>query len=140
FQSGPGVPSDGRRDVPDVAMIASPDQPGVFLGDDSRGTAVIDCCWGGTSLGAPIWSGISRLLSQANGSRVGNIDPKVYSLAASKGAAAGLRDVTTGINSFNGVPAFAAGTGYDQSSGWGTVDLATFVPAFVGSSAPSATP
>ena len=140
FQSGPGVPSDGQRDVPDVAMIASPDQPGVFLGDDSGGSAVIDCCWGGTSLGAPIWSGISRLLSQANGSRVGNIDAKVYSLAASKGAAAGLRDVTTGINSYNGVSGFAAGSGYDQSSGWGTVDLATFVPAFIGSSAPTATP
>jgi len=140
FQSAPGVPADGRRDVPDVAMIASPDQPGVFLGDDSDGTAVIDCCWGGTSLGAPLWSGISRLLSQVNGSRVGNIDPKIYSLAASEGAAAGLRDVATGINSFNGVLGFAAGTGYSQSSGLGSVDLATFVPAFVGSSAPSATP
>ena len=140
FQSGPGVPSDGQRDVPDVAMIASPDHPGVFLGDDSGGSAVIDCCWGGTSLGAPLWSGISRLLSQANGSRVGNINSKVYSLAASKGAAAGLRNVTTGTNSYNGVSGFAAGSGYDQSSGLGTVDLATFVPAFIGSSAPTATP
>jgi len=140
FQTGPGVPSDGQRDVPDVAMIASPDQPGVFLGYDSGGTAVIDCCWGGTSLSAPLWAGVSRLLSQANGSRVGNINPRVYSLAASKGAAAGLRDVTSGINSFEGVSGFEAGPGYDQASGLGTIDLATFVPAFVGSSSPSPTP
>ncbi len=140
FQSGLGVPADGHRDVPDVAMIASPDQPGVFLGDDSNGSAVIDCCWGGTSLGAPLWSGISRLLSQANGKRVGNIDSKVYRMVASQGAAAGLRDVTAGINSFNSVLGFLAGNGYSQATGLGTVDLATFVPAFVGSAASTPTP
>ena len=74
YQNGPGVPADGLRDVPDIAMIASPDDPGVFLGDDSGGTAVIDCCWGGTSLSAPIWAGISKLLSQQAGARVGNIN------------------------------------------------------------------
>jgi len=45
YQNGPGVPADGLSDVPDIAMTASPDDPGVFLGDDSGGTAVIDCCW-----------------------------------------------------------------------------------------------
>ena len=78
YQTGPGVPADGFRHVPDIAMIASPDLPGVFLGDDSSGTAVIDCCWGGTSLSAPIWAGISKLLSQQAGARIGNINPRVY--------------------------------------------------------------
>jgi len=145
YQTGPGVPVDGFRHVPDIAMIASPDLPGVFLGDDSSGTAVIDCCWGGTSLSAPIWAGISKLLSQQAGARIGNINPRVYALAASSGASAGFRDVTTGTNTFNQVTGFPAGTGYDQSTGLGTVDLAVFVPAFTGttptpSSTPSSTP
>jgi pseudomonalisin len=132
FQTGTGVPADGQRDVPDVAMIASPDMPGVFLGDDSNGTAVIDCCWGGTSLSAPIWTGISKLLEQQNAGRVGNLDLRLYSMANSNAAAGGFRDVTTGSNGFNGVPGYTAGVGYDQTTGWGTVDIANFVPAFVG--------
>jgi subtilase family serine protease len=71
FQSGPVVPADGKRDVPDVAMIASPDKPGVFLGADLGGAASIACCWGGTSVGAPIWAGISKLLADESGRRVG---------------------------------------------------------------------
>ncbi len=139
FQSGSGVPADGKRDVPDVAMIASPDKPGVFLGADLSGSASIACCWGGTSLGAPIWAGISKLLADESGQRVGNIDTRLYNLARSGGAAAGLRDVTSGTNSFNIVAGFSAARGYDQSSGWGTVDIAKFVPAFAGA-APIATP
>ena len=139
FQSGSGVPADGKRDVPDVAMIASPDKPGVFLGADSGGAASIDCCWGGTSLGAPIWAGIAKLLANESGRRVGNIDPRLYNLARSGGASAGLRDVTSGINSFNIVAGFSAARGYDRASGWGTVDIAKFVPAFA-AAAPIATP
>ncbi len=90
FQTGTGVPADGQRDVPDVAMVASPDLPGVFLGNDSGGTAVIDCCWGGTSLGAPIWTGIAKLLEQQNLGRVGNLDPRLYSLANSKSCGGGI--------------------------------------------------
>ena len=41
----------------------------------------------------------------------------------------GLVDVTSGDNSFAGVTGFPAGPGYDLSSGWGTIDAATFVPA-----------
>src|SRR5579871_4733032 len=69
FQNGL-TPADGRRDVPDVAMIAGP--PGVYLGDDAGG-AVIDCCWGGTSLAAPLFAGIFALVNQNQG-RVGNPD------------------------------------------------------------------
>jgi len=138
FQNGSGVPADGKRDVPDVAMIASPDRPGVFLGADLSGVASIDCCWGGTSLGAPIWAGISKLLAQESGRRVGNIDTRLYNLARSGGASAGLRDVTSGNNSFNIVAGFSAAIGYDQASGWGTVDIAKFVQAFA-AAAPIAT-
>src|SRR5208282_3182219 len=44
YQSGV-TPADGHRDVPDVAMVASSDMPGVFIGTDSKGAA-IGCCEG----------------------------------------------------------------------------------------------
>jgi len=124
YQAGLGVPADGARDVPDVAMIAGP--PGVFVGADFKGAAGIGCCEGGTSLGAPIWTGINRLVSQISG-RQGNMNPRIYRLAA--GGTGGFRDVIAGNNNFNGVTGFDAGVGYDQATGWGTVDIANFVDA-----------
>jgi hypothetical protein len=44
--------------------------------------------------------------------------------------AAGLRDVTTGNNTFNGVTGFSAVQGYDQATGWGSADITTFVNTF----------
>ncbi len=132
YQSGV-TPADGKRDVPDVAMIASPDMPGVFLGDDNGGSAVIDCCWGGTSLAAPLWAAITNLAAQQTGARQGNINPYLYRTGALPNASTyGIRDVTSGNNSLNGVTGFSAGPGYDQATGWGSVDIAGFVLALNG--------
>jgi len=133
------TPADGRRDVPDVALMASPDQPGVFLGDDPSdpyspcppGGACIACCIGGTSLSAPAWAAISRLIAQSAGVRLGNMNRRLYQLGALENTAqVGLRDVTAGSNDFNGVTGFTAGPGYDLASGWGTADIADLVAAF----------
>ena len=144
------TPKDGHRDVPDVAMIASPELPGVFLGDDSSdpgsgcpsGQACINCCDGGTSLSAPLWAGITRLFAQVQGGRLGNINPWLYQLGAS-GQSAGLRDVIGGNNNFNGVTGFTAGPGYDQCTGWGTADVALLAqnfPTLTPTSTPTSTP
>ncbi len=123
YQSGPGVPADGRRDVPDVALIASPNFPGVFIvydlscgpeGKTCKGTGPPAFAqYGGTSLSAPSWAGISKLIAQLNKGRLGPLNPTIYKLAqnAEGEAAAGFRDVTFGNNSFNGVPGFFAGPG-----------------------------
>jgi len=130
-----------KRNVPDVVAGASPNLPGFYLGDDKGGTAVIDCCVGGTSVAAPIWAGISQLIVQAGKSRIGNMNPQLYKLGALFDVTqSGLRDVTAGNNSFNGVTGFTAGVGYDRASGLGTPDIATFVAAFTGSSATSTSP
>jgi pseudomonalisin len=126
YQAGPGVPADGARDVPDVAMIAG--FPGVFVGTESNGSVGIGCCFGGTSLSAPIWAGINRLASQISG-RQGNMNPRIYQLAAA--GTGRFRDITSGSNGFNGVPGFPAIAGYDQATGWGTVDISRFVNSFV---------
>ncbi len=148
FQAGPGVPNDNKRDVPDVALAAGLLQPGYFLGDDpnQNGGALLDCCFGGTSVGAAIWAGIAQLIGQLDlqrGSagacggtgRCGSMNPRIYLLGDQMDTAAtGIRDVTSGNNSFNGVTGFSAHPGYDQTTGWGTPDLGVFVNAFVNGS------
>jgi subtilase family serine protease len=134
YQSGV-TPADGHRDIPDISMIASPAAPGVFLGDDDgTGTAVLECCWGGTSLAAPVFAAFVRLASQsASNVRYGNLNPAIYGLGPKENSSAvGLRDVKSGSNTFNGVPGFSATTGYDLASGWGTADMAQLAPQLNG--------
>ena len=146
FQTGV-TPGDGARDQPDVALIASPYYPGTWFFDDNGSGAAIISVAGGTSLAAPTWAGIVDLLAQKSGGRVGSINPTIYRMASAGQSSAGFYDITQGDNSFNGVPGFSAGVGYDQTTGWGTVDIANFVNAYVGSSttatptpSPTATP
>jgi subtilase family serine protease len=80
----------------------------------------------GTSEASPLFAGVLALAVQAKGGRLGQADPALYS-----GKLAGIVDVTSGNNSFNGVTGFDAGKGFDIVSGWGTVDAAEFVPSLV---------
>src|SRR3984957_12392861 len=133
FQKGL-IKKDKMRDVPDIAFAASPATPGFFYaGRDSHDAPTVVCCIGGTSLGAPAWAGISQLISQANGATVGNLNARIYQQGAKANASTtGIRDVTSGSSSFNRVTGFSATTGYDKASGWGTVDMGVFVPAYLG--------
>ena len=133
FQKGL-IPKDKKRDVPDISFGASPESPGFFFGGrDHYGGPAVECCIGGTSIGAPSWAGISRLISQQEGAWVGNLNTRIYQLGVENdGATTGIRDVTSGNNSFNGVTGFSASPGYDKASGWGTVDMGLFVLAYPG--------
>ncbi len=138
WQTGPGVPADNARDIPDVAMMAW--APYVFIGADVSGAAQIQCCWGGTSLSSPLWAGYSRVLAVASGKpRIGLLNPAIYTIAKAGLAANGVEDVVTGNNTFNGVTGFAAGPGYDQVTGLGTVDMTEFASAFAGPPSPTPT-
>jgi kumamolisin len=144
------TPADGKRDVPDIAYGSSPYYPGYYMVVDNGGTAALTCCIGGTSIAAPMWAGLVRLIDQGSG-RAGNIDTRLYQIGPS-GSSVGLRDITTandsanhsvGSNTYNGVAGFTAVTGYDQSTGWGSADATSFVNAFPvssGSPTPTATP
>jgi hypothetical protein len=146
------TPQDGHRDIPDIAIIASPDLPGVFLGDDASdpgsgcpdGQSCINCCDGGTSLSAPLWAGIARVLEQVHDGRMGNLNPLLYRLGPS-GKSKGLRDVTVGNNNFHHITGFSAKAGYDLCTGWGTPDIAVLAEAMPSATAtprptPTATP
>ena len=130
WQTGVGVPDDGARDVPDLALMASPSSPGVFIGYDSNGTAQVVCCAGGTSLSTPMMAGLSRTLAEIVGqTRLGNLGPILYQLANQNYATSGFRDVTVGNNGMNGLAGFNAVAGYDQASGWGSIDFRNFASA-----------
>jgi subtilase family serine protease len=133
FQKGL-IKKDKKRDVPDVSFAASPATPGFFFGGrNGQDAPTVICCIGGTSVGAPAWAGISQLISQANGAPIGNLNTRIYQLGVEANASStGIRDVTSGNNNFNRVTGFSATIGYDKASGWGTVDMGVFVPAYLG--------
>ncbi len=135
------TPNDGVRDVPDVALGASSEAPGYWYTLDDRGSPFTTCCIGGTSISTPIWAGISKLIAELNGGRLSSMNPIIYQLGALDNASSsGLRDVTTGNNSFNGVTGFNAGPGYDLTTGWGSADIQTFETAYLAASSAGATP
>jgi len=138
-----GTPDDGARDVPDISMEAACHTPGAFSVFPGQSTGNnVSCCACGTSLGAPVWAGIAELMVQSNGNqRIGSLNTQLYKLGLEQDTATtGIRDVTMGNNDFNGVTGFDAVAGYDQASGWGTPDVATFVPAFLGQPVPTPEP
>jgi uncharacterized protein (TIGR03437 family) len=142
WQTGPGVPGDNARHVPDVAVNASADHDG-YMTYTGGSTQVA----GGTSAGAPVFAGLTALLNQQLGTGgVGNINPNLYALAQS--APGIFHDVTTGNNIVT-VPCtrraatcnspavgYNAGVGYDQATGLGSVDAFKFVTQWNGGSAP----
>jgi len=133
FQKGPGVPNDSKRDTPDIALQASPVSPGVFLGDAVNEPAQITCCIGGTSLSAPLMASFILLIDQQVNARLGSMNPLYYQLANQQygpsGTPEGFHDITTGNNNFGGVTGFNAGPGYDQTTGWGSIDFNVFAAA-----------
>jgi hypothetical protein len=148
WQTGTGVPPDRKRDVPDLALSASADHDSYLICSptdpagnpsctngfrDSSTQGYLDPI-GGTSCAAPSFAAIVALLNQSLGaSGLGNINPQLYSLAASTPGA--FHDVTAGNNIVpctSGTPncpttgtpqfGFSAGVGYDQVTGLGSVD------------------
>jgi subtilase family serine protease len=145
-----GIPDDGQRDVPDLALNASPGLPGyLFCTSDSSfwqkgqaasctsgfrdGAGGLLSVVGGTSMAAPIFSAMLALINQQQNYPKGQglVNPTLYTLAAN-GTTYGsaFHDITSGTNDCNagssdcsGTIGFSAGVGYDQVTGLGTVDL-----------------
>jgi uncharacterized protein (TIGR03437 family) len=127
WQTGPGVPNDNARDLPDVAFSSSPDHDGyeVYTGGSWQ-------VYGGTSFTSPVFAGIVALLNQYEAAPgLGNINPTLYRLAQSSNDV--FHDVTNGNNMVscvqsspdcsNGLLGYSAGPGYDPTTGLGSVDV-----------------
>ena len=150
WQSGPGVPSDGFRHVPDLSLSSSADHDGYYVMVSGKVSY-----FGGTSAATPTMAGIAVLLNQYlvnTGAQsqpgLGNINPQLYRLAQSTPGI--FHDITIGDNIVpcaSGVPGcnggsygYTAGPGYDLASGLGSVDATALAHAWAGasSSRPSA--
>jgi subtilase family serine protease len=137
WQYAVGVPSDGRRDVPDVALNAAAghDPYLVYSSDPQYFSGSTLAGIGGTSAAAPAMAGIASLLAQAQGGRVGNLNPVLYALsnAQSGAGAAVFHRITSGNNSVPGQSGFSASSGdsaYSQASGLGSVDGAILISSW----------
>lgn len=131
WQSGPGVPNDNVRDVPDVALSAAGHDAYLIYSEGFNFEVY------GTSCGAPTMSGMVALLNEylltkgfLSQPGLGNINPQLYRLAQSSGSA--FHDVTNGNNEvpcaqgspncLTGSFGYQAGTGYDAATGLGSID------------------
>jgi pseudomonalisin len=123
WQAGTGVPADGKRDVPDVALTASGHDG--YLIYQNGGLYVV----GGTSAASPAFAGVMALVLQHSGSRQGNANTTLYSLRSKQraGGASVFHDITSGNNGVPGQSGFSAGTGYDQATGLGSADASVVV-------------
>lgn len=118
WQTGPGVPSDNKRDVPDVSLAAA-GHDGYLV--DIQGSFYIVS---GTSAASPSFAGLMALVNQKTGARQGNANTTFYSLAsaAATGGAPVFHATTGGNNSVPGLTGFTAGPHYNQATGLGSPD------------------
>jgi subtilase family serine protease len=133
FQLGVRSVVGNHRGTPDISMSAAVDG-GCWVYYTFVNPTSPWHIFGGTSEASPIFSGIVAMADQVAGHRLGDINPALYLLGFQSQLPhfplhTGLVDVTSGDNSFAGVTGYPATTGYDLSSGWGTIDASTFVPA-----------
>ena len=133
--------------TPDIAMSAAVNGAVDFY--DTTDPSVAG--WGivgGTSEASPLFSGIVALADQYAGRSLGYLNPALYAMAQSR-VPDGIVPISHGSNSFTfcvaadvesndscasgsdlvTVPGFNADGYYNDATGWGTVNAASFVPA-----------
>ena len=146
WQKGTGVPADSFRDVPDIALSASPDHDPYLIcsagwcTNGYRNSQTYLDAVGGTSAAAPSFAGIVALINQKMHSSQGNINPALYAVAST--APGAFHDITAGSNVVpcvigkpnctTGTMGYTAGPGYDQVTGLGSIDAYNLASAMDG--------
>jgi len=156
WQTGTGVPADGVRDLPDISLFAANgfyDATWLVCTDDPYNGTTTNCAsgyvagFGGTSTSAPATAGIFALLDQAQGKSIGAPNQQLYALANGSKASSIFHDVTAGNISVPCTPAssyckaaasgnfltgYGTTTGFDLSTGWGSIDIAQLLANWSG--------
>jgi hypothetical protein len=151
-----GIASGSYRLVPDISLDASPENAGyLYCSSDSSSTGITGSCVngfrdsndvyltvaGGTSFGAPIFSGMIALINQTKypGGQ-GVVNSALYSLAGNSTTyGSAFHDITGGSNecsagssycSGSGTSEYPATTAYDEASGLGSIDFYNLLSAW----------
>jgi pseudomonalisin len=155
WQTGTGVPGTQGRYTPDVSFAAST-RDGYFAcfaggggscvpGSNNQTSIIVG---GGTSASTPSMAAVAALLNQKIGSAQGNLNPRLYALAATPDngvfhdatvASSGVsgcalstpslcNNSTPGPSGLSGgLAGYALGTGYDEATGLGSLDVANLL-------------
>ena len=158
WQTGIGVPGTQGRYTPDVSFSASA-HDGYFACLAAAGNSCVPDGAGsfrfeyfyGTSASTPDMAGVAALLNQKMGGAQGNLNQRLYALAATPAngvyhdttlASSGVANCdlgtpsvcnnsTPGLNSLSGgLQGFAVGTGYDLATGLGSIDVARLLASW----------
>jgi len=114
------------RNVPDVSLDADPETGFLVYSTPDDAANPLFGYYGGTSFVAPQLNGITALLGQAAGGRLGLINPMLYRFQHQAGYGAGspLRDITAGDDWF-----YTGVAGYEPGAGLGVLDVANLAAA-----------
>jgi xanthomonalisin len=118
-----------KRELPDVAFDAASSTGALIVINGQANQQV-----GGTSLASPLFVGIWARIESANNNTLGLPTQNMYTYFPND--ATPLHDVTSGNNGYNGY-GYNAATGYDTTTGWGSLDiskLSAYVTKYWGSS------
>jgi subtilase family serine protease len=150
WQKGTGVPGTQGRYTPDLSFAASTREGYFTCTAAEGGSCVVNggsfsfIGSGGTSASTPSMAGIAALLNQKLGSSPGNLNPRLYALAATPAngvfhdvtvASSGVTGCSASVPSLcnnstpgptglsGGLTGYLVGTGYDEATGLGSVDV-----------------
>lgn len=157
WQNGPGVPVTSGRNTPDVSLTAASHDGYFTCMAAQRGPCTVAggsfhfLVTSGTSASTPAMAGVAALVGQRQGPGQGNMNPRLYALAANPAAAA-FHDVTpasSGVaacdldvpslcnnstagptGSGDGLRGYAVTDGYDLATGLGSPNVAQLISAW----------
>jgi subtilase family serine protease len=155
WQTGTGVPGTQGRYVPDVSFAASNREPYFSCIAATGGSCVVGSDntlsfigSGGTSASTPSMAAITALLDQQQGSAQGNLNPRLYALAANTAngvfhdvtiASSGVANCSVTVPSLcnnstpgpnglsDGLAGYLVGAGYDEATGLGSIDVSNMI-------------
>jgi subtilase family serine protease len=130
WQTAPGVPNDGARDLPDISLSASLHDGYLVCLNGNCGYGDYFYTFGGTSASSPAAAGIMALVNQKMGGQPqGMANYVFYRLASVPGI---YHDTSKGNNKVpdqNGqyTVGYNAASGYDLATGLGSMDVNALV-------------